>query len=59
MVHGYVSHQVIHVGKPSFNIGRLCDVDVFVTSKCIHLYISYCISLYPDKDVCSSYWEIH
>ena len=29
-------------------------VDVFVTSECIHLYISYCISFYPDEDVCSS-----
>ena len=26
-------------------------VDVFVTSKCIHLYILYCISLYPDVPI--------
>ena len=24
------------------------SVDVFVTLECIHLYILYCISLYPD-----------
>ena len=34
-------------------------IDVFVTSECIHLYISYCISLYPDKDVCFSDRESH
>ena len=28
--------------------GELESVDVFVTSKCIHLYILYCISLYLD-----------
>ena len=25
--------------------------DVFVTSECIHLYILYCISLYPDVPI--------
>ena len=34
-------------------------VDVFVTSKCIHLYILYCISLYPNGHVCSSDRESH
>ena len=34
-------------------------VDVFVTLECIHLYISYCISFYPDGDVCSSDRESH
>ena len=34
-------------------------VNVFVTSECIHLYISYCISLYPDGDVCSSDRKSH
>ena len=34
-------------------------VDVFVTLECIHLYISYCISLYPDGDVFSFDRERH
>ena len=38
---------------------ELINVDVFITSECIHLYISYCISLYPDGDVCSSDRESH
>ena len=34
-------------------------VDVFVTLECIHLYISYCISIYPGGDVWSSDREGH
>ena len=41
------------MGRPS----DVCGVDVFVTSKCIHLYISHCISLYPKRDVCFFDWE--
>ena len=34
--------------KGFFQEKSVQSVDVFVTSECIHLYILYCISLYPD-----------
>ena len=43
-----------YIKDPELEEIKLEDtVDVFVTLECIHLYISYCISLYPDGDVCS------
>ena len=48
----------MHLAEFAYNNGQ-ASVDVFVTSECIHLYIFYCISLYPEGDVCSSDQEIH
>ena len=45
------AHALVVLVHPlwlSVHVSLSVCVDVFVTSECVHLYILYCISLYPD-----------